>query len=260
MSKKTKQLPDQPDTISNADASALEWYLGEGSALFERSPFGAMLERSKLLGEASDPCRDCCGKGIIESDSPRLGSDCKNHRESCDYCVGRKIAIGCWCSLCRGTGFTSRRIKGDPIMTMVLKKQTRFIEPSRTPEDWALTRYAVVSRHFDRLAKISKSSLTVIATYHGDKGARWADTSWGRIFVLLPLTNSGKQLLKREGVRRFADDGTNLSEALGVMAELCRKDPASENSKLFAEALDQAWSMYRKACLVWNLHRDADGL
>lgn len=236
--------------LSSNDATQLDWYLGVGACAFEKSPMGSMLERSWLLSEVSERCSQCNGQGIIDADHVPKDPKCKKCSGGCEYCVNGKVVEGCWCSKCRGTGFNNVRIKNDRQQTVKLKKSAGR-EPGYTPEDWALTTYAIVSRYLNRLEGVSRESYQVLVAYHGDKGSRWSDTEQGRIFAVLPMTKAGKRLLKLAQTRAGADLGLTAAEQLATVLG-AKGGLNGEQLKLAAEAREEAWSKYAKACKLWN--------
>lgn len=245
MGKKKKSVSEMGQT----DALQLEWYLGPGQATFERSPFGAMLERSWLLSEVSERCSKCGGQGILDGDHVKPGK-CKHCSGGCDYCINGQVVEGCWCDKCRGTGFNNVRIRNDRNQTVKLKKSAGR-EPGYTPDNWSLTTYAAISRRLKALCDLSGVAYEVLTTYHGDKGSRWADTEQGRIFSVIPLTKAGRKLLKLAQTNAGDELGLSAIEQLGNA--LGRKGGLSaDHLKLAAEAREQAWSAYFKACEVWN--------
>lgn len=119
--------------IEGSDEAALSWYFGQGLSVYEKSTFGAVLQRITLDGFSSGPCGSCEGSGIMENGGFAVSTRCKRcngtgahgeHKKLCDDCRGSGVVEpfevraehGGWCDSCRGSGCTSmaRRDKKRP--------------------------------------------------------------------------------------------------------------------------------------------------
>lgn len=74
----------------------------------------------------------------------------------------------------------------------------RPVEASYLPDDDELFRAAAVSRRLRRVGAVDRAAEQTLETYYGGLGARWARTSFGRIFALYPLTDAGATLVREE--------------------------------------------------------------
>lgn len=114
----------EPETISSGDESALSWYFGQGLSIYDRSTFGAVLQRITLDGFSSGPCERCDGEGILNDGGFAVSTRCRHcdgkgtvgdTAKQCADCRGSGVVLpyelrakhGGWCDSCRGTGTTS---------------------------------------------------------------------------------------------------------------------------------------------------------
>lgn len=114
---------DDPNVISPADEAALSWYFGQGLSIYDRSTFGAMLQRVTLDGFFSGPCDKCHGEGILNDGGFAMSKRCRRcegtgevgeHSKPCGDCQGSGVVTpyevkaehGGWCGECHGTGST----------------------------------------------------------------------------------------------------------------------------------------------------------
>jgi hypothetical protein len=214
-----------PTCIQGSEASDLEWYFGQGGAIFERSPSGAIFERLLRDSDASQPCRICAGRGILWNRAAvRRHIDAKHPTEAIEISTARRVhgawetttfeksvpvTVGSWCQLCGGTGeVAKRRPKGSETRAVYVGSRCELVggldarpgAPQQggtarsEPDTTALVRFAITSRRLSRLADRHR---VVLLAYHGDVGARWGRSQPGRIFALYPLTKGGRSLLGR---------------------------------------------------------------
>lgn len=77
----------------------------------------------------------------------------------------------------------------DPWATMLVKRQSS--EPSYTPDDRDLERFARASRRLLRVAEADHVAFVVLSHAYGNPGARW-----GKAASLFPLTDSGQKIVE----------------------------------------------------------------
>ena len=228
--------------MPHADESDLEWFLGEGECVFMRSTVGAMLDRAKTM--SSIPLRDDrTGKRIKDkfdryvaqpTDRPFAVADGADLTEiDAQPTGGRAIEV---------TPDGAVRVGNDPPHNLVV-------------------RYASVSR---RLSKVGKRSVThsrVLEVYYGDAGSKWGRTKYGRIFSLYARTPAGAQLVIDVEAKEKSPVFLTDDERLGVIAGLQGIPTQSKawRKRALVKADEQAWALYRAACVCWlevaNAHR-----
>lgn len=118
-----------PEAISLGDESALSWYFGQGLSIYDKSTFGAVLQRITLDGFSSSPCETCNGEGILDDGGFAISTRCLRchgtgkpaerrageSERACADCRGSgvvepyevKADHGGWCDSCRGSGCTA---------------------------------------------------------------------------------------------------------------------------------------------------------
>lgn len=103
-----KSGPRKRDSlISLGDEASLSWYFGQGLSIYERSTFGAILNKLAMDAFTSAPCERCEGSGILEQGGFTVSDECRS-------CKGEgKTGAGKWCASCGGYG------KVDAYETMV---------------------------------------------------------------------------------------------------------------------------------------------
>lgn len=111
-------------TISLTDEAALSWYFGQGLSIYQRSTFGAIIDRLTTDSYSSTSCKTCGGGGIMEHGGIDVSTRCKTCSGSgkiaeghkwCPDCKGFGVVaqyeveceFGGWCKACRGTGMTA---------------------------------------------------------------------------------------------------------------------------------------------------------
>jgi hypothetical protein len=161
----TKRLPRD---LPQRDQAALSWYFTDGSAAFERSTMGPMLERAALysMRRLTLKCRSCGGEGILADAS--------------------------WCEGCHGTGTAQTRlVRSDDSELAMPVHETRSASGGYTPDDSMMARYAVVSRRVSHLPAIGRAAL---GRYFGPNGERCSHAPGWRMIALYPLTPAGQRL------------------------------------------------------------------
>jgi hypothetical protein len=253
--------PGRMDPRSESD---LEWYWCFGQALFERSTFGAVLERQALFGNQTKPCDVCGGSGFDENDDScaecrgmgfvvtgRVGkrsADVQFSTRKCPDCripkkVGSKrVSVDDCpdCKTCHGKGYVEQQ-------PAVCAKSDKSDEIGYEPDDGALRRYAKVSRRLEAFTAAHPEHAEVLRLYYGTDGLRWGRTKWGRLYSCIPLTAAGRKLLH----------GTPNPQELNrqqLFANIVNaQDQSSSQAKAGAilSGVHQAAKLYAAACAAW---------
>jgi hypothetical protein len=156
------------------------WYFSAGQSAFERSTFGAQLERLAAEGVASDGSRVPSGRDAAA--------------KVWAFHV-RRVSVTEPITLDVETAAELRALlpwdDWDPGET-ARPRPTQASEPVVMPSDVTLIRYARVSRTLSRLAA---SAGRALALWYGNRGGFWALRHLGRIMAVLPETRAGRRLL-----------------------------------------------------------------
>jgi len=228
------------------DQAELTWFLSTGGCYFERSPFGAVLDR---LDNAAHVSRRCpiCEDGIVTSNVKRWHSQ--------RLLWVRNAPIGAWCNRCGGTGSIPQRLSCDEQKlvddgTMTVRSDGDS-QRAAVP-DQVLVRYAHVSRTLSRMRPTLRNAL--MAAY-GDEGEDLAATVHGRSWACSPLTPGGSRLLRLERDRRVRKKGVEPERPIRALTALARlnghrKDP--ERAELLASAARDANALLRAAEAEWD--------
>lgn len=228
------------------EESELTWFLTQGLSVFERSVFGAVLERLDMDAHVS---RDCpiCDSGIVVEATKIRNAD--------RLAWVAKAKIGDWCSKCKGTGVLPVRLSPEE-QTMVDSgdwdvKTDHEGQRSAVP-DAVLVRYAFVSRTLSRMPLRLKDAITLA---YGDEGAELANTLHGRSWACSPLTKAGVQLLAAERERRTRVNGIEPErpiQAMTALANLALGKSNPERVKLLADAARDAEQLLKDAVHCWD--------
>jgi hypothetical protein len=214
------------------DQRLLEWFFGYGQSVFQRSTFSDMVEQlhDYMYGQGKQ-CRLCKGVGFTSYGDDKL------------------------CGLCNGLGHTPKRHpNSDPDTWTVKPKKLSFSEPSYMPEHDDLARFAQASRAIRRVDEADPLSVSVLAAYWGNLGARWDATDRGRLFAVFSLTDAGDELITRwqERAKRDPSMFLRMADIIGAEASIQIRQPTPERGKLLARAEEEATKMYDKAVDVWE--------
>ncbi len=91
-------LRQHTNSISLGDEAALSWFFGQGLSIYDRSTFGAIINKLAMDAFTSAPCERCDGAGILETGGFTVSDECR-------ACKGEgKSGAGKWCSSCGGYG------------------------------------------------------------------------------------------------------------------------------------------------------------
>jgi len=211
----------RPKTIEPGASMDLAWFFGAGQVAFERSVFGAILDRVEASAYVSGQCRACQGAGIVWE-------------------------TGAWCDRCAGTGSVPVRRpsapQGEPLTAR--PRGTQASGGGYLPDDGQLARYAVISR---RLRSIAACHARALEAYYGDCGSRWARGRHGRLLALYALTPAGRRLVHQDEVGQASRLRLTPSERVGVQCDLEAAQPKAARRALLAEAETEARAMLAAA-------------
>jgi hypothetical protein len=271
------------------DEVLLGWYFSRGTAGFERSTFGAVLDRQHSQVIGSRPCSRCEGAGVLNEPWVRTvdihGEPLKEPErlesgQECPNCGGtgskpRRIRArkhsrhGYYrCHACRGTGRefvevegSDRKVPGkEPCGACYGRGYTLRNAVFQTAQEYRspiaisaseMARYGMAGRYVGLVRAKSPISAVALELYYGDIGAKWARTVHGRAFSLYLLTPAGRKLLRSADARNDAGDRTPI-ERLGVLASQNRLEENGPNAALFLQAGVAAMAIQQQMATVWN--------
>jgi hypothetical protein len=147
------------------DESDLMWYLTEGASIFERSAFGAMLERVEFFAYRTVPCPKCNGHGAVNSKTRTAPTEPDD-----------LVLLDTFCSACNGTGeVPSKGPRGakEPTVKITAERQSHGYCPS----DSALRRMARVTRRLNAIERTGRKGAMhceVLRRFYGLQGQSWA--------------------------------------------------------------------------------------
>lgn len=253
----TSVVAAQRVRMEDWERADLDWFFGVAQALFERSTFGAMLERQKNLAFDTTACGSCKGSGFSGDDScPRCRGcgfapvqrkgEYRRHAEprACPPCRG---ATGRDCEVCGGEGYIEGWSTHVPSGVGDFTHSYEMIE-MHAP----LMRHARVGRHLDRLRMLDETSARVLAAFHSDRGARWGRTEKpGRIFVVYPLTKAGRTLLRMSENRSNEALELTPDDRLWVEWQVQLSQPKDIRRLLFSKADAEARGLHASAEAHW---------
>ncbi len=206
----------------------LTFYFGAGRSMFERSTFGAQLERAELFGHGSVKCGTCRGIGVLPT--------------------------GAWCGPCNGTGAKPYKLPPLTSSDVVVDVSETNTEGGYAPNDDAMAQFAVVSRRVGALPVLLQSAL---AAYYGDAGIRCSTLPCWRMVSLYPLVPAGKKLAAM-GLEELSTEEERLKFDTDPPYERCRRHVELEksNSKdhrraLIESAERQASELFERTVAAW---------
>lgn len=122
-------------------------------------------------------------------------------------------------------------------------------EPSYTPDDVALRRFAQVSRY---LRQCSSETIEVLGAFFGLSGYLWGNTKWGRLFAVVPLTNAGANLLAKLENDQCLSDHQLLENYVKGLEKLQEKDHKLVAQERLETVTRQSATLFRGAALEWS--------
>lgn len=162
--------------LSPDDEGKLTWYLSRGQTLFEKSNFGAQLERLTMYGNALDQ-----SKVLDPINDP--------YPESATTRVRRKRG---WAKVeDKEIVYTGTHVTAHPTAEVTVSKVYM-------PDDSLINKAADADRRLTRVGRINPLSRAVLELYYGDRGARYAGGRPGRLFSIYVCTQAGQDLLARD--------------------------------------------------------------
>lgn len=199
--------------INLRDQADLSWYHGPGRAAFERSTFGAVLDRVSMMA-------------VPAYVSPELAEERRRY-----YSEER------W----------DEAPPGQVTANITSEVFERFAEE---PSNNNLIRYGGVSR---RLSAMDHRHQVCLAAYFGDSAARWARSPGpvgrvGSLGPVLPLTKAGASLVRSEGDKRLTVTPEQVME--NVIARHGLGDSRLQGK--ITSAIAQANAMFAEAAEAWD--------
>lgn len=199
------------------DQSDLEWFFGPGSATYQRSIMGGILDKISLFAV--------------------------KHEVDAEVTEARRVRIA------------KRRFDQEVPGEITARPTAEVTDSGRSePDGNDLVRYGRVSR---RLARVSSRHQTILAAYFGDSAARWARETgmMGRIGKLGPvllLTASGRELIERDR-RKARGAKLDLSDAQRIENVVGREEqsPDGPAKSLIERAMDEAREAVEHAAVEW---------
>ena len=173
--KKSSQL----STIHEKD---LTLYLTRGQSMYERSSFGAQLERGSMYGLALDETKVV---DPINHPFPEAATTRVRRKRGWAKVVDQEIVY-------TGTHESARPTA--EVMTGEI----------HAPDAVLMDNVYTVLRYLDEVGRHSLLSRRALETYYGDQGARYAGGQPGRLFCLYIYTEAGQELLRRDAQEAVA--------------------------------------------------------
>lgn len=163
--------------LSIEDEAKLTLYLTRGQSMYERSSFGAQLERASLFGQALDSTlvKDPLNNPYPEQAIHRVRSKAP------------KVKIDDEGELVYGSGTITARPTAEFVPT-----------ESQAPDAKLMDNVYTVTRYLDEVGKHSQLCRRALEKYYGDMGARYAGGQPGRLFALYVYTEAGREILIRD--------------------------------------------------------------
>jgi hypothetical protein len=280
------------------DEALLGWFYCEGQSVFERSTFGALMERQKRFAFQTKPCGRCHGMGFTNEDLARSKHRLISGTKPCGECDGchsgrlscEKIEPKCerckgegWeddgrvpaprplrrhCKPCSGSGRDGAGLRCDICDGSGMRDGydaqadgDEGDEPSHTPDDWALQRYAVASR---RLSKMRPELGEVLRAFYGLEGLRCGaghpgrgaeQKTPGRMFAVYQLTRAGKKWIAK------LENNQGLTRCGLLLTEWHLQETKAEKwrHEQLTACREQAEQLYARACVEWNAAGSSSG-
>lgn len=239
--------------LDGEDQRSLQWFFTDGQCAFEKSVFGAQLDRAMMMSHGTEPCDVCHGTGY--ADTPRKaitkaiemiaqwradGADPKK----------KPLYKDTDCPECEGDGFVPVKLHGSPQGRITAKPTGSSIKGGgREPSVIALETYGLV---IGKISRMSDESAHALEAFFGMAGERWeGDPNRGRIWGVLPLTPAGKKLVKRSREKTSQQGTLTDDQVLNVEAELQELAPDGNRGKLLETGRAQAVALFRRAEEAW---------
>ncbi len=162
--------------LSTEHEGDLTLYLTRGQSMYERSSFGAQLERGSMYGLALDASKvtDPINHPFPEAAITRVRS-----KRGWAKIVEKEIVYTGHHETARPT---SEVLNGD----------------IQAPDSKLMDNVYTVTRYLDEVGKHSTLCRQALETYYGDQGARYAGGQPGRLFCLYIYTEAGREILIRD--------------------------------------------------------------
>ncbi len=190
-------------------------------------------------------CTACDGYGFLNDTGACCvpcrgsGSKLKKDRAARKRPPRRPRAACCWS--CKGRLYHERSPVG-------IKAEPKT-EPSYTPDDVALQRFAQVSRY---LRQCQADTVDVLAAFFGLSGYRWANTKWGRLFALVPYTAAGEAMLSKVSNPLSLGDHELLENVVDKLEKLTDSQHREHAQQRLEAVTRQAAELFKVAAADWR--------
>jgi hypothetical protein len=125
-------------------------------------------------------------------------------------------------------------------------------EPSYTPSDEALSRFARVSRILREIEHTDPTSVRVLEAYYGDVGCRWGASDIGRIASVYPITKSGGMVVKAARAKYPTSADVKDDELIATDLYAQKQTPQDVRRARHTRMRDEADIHVLKANLAWK--------
>ena len=209
-----------PDTrgFTSRDEADLNWFFSFGQSCFERSTFGAMIDAAKHFGHTQDGNRVDTMRQV----------EARVWRYRQGLCSGSSQLVD---------------VAEDPSLDAQVTQQKRGGEPGYEPNDYALRRYAIVSR---RLSKLTQQAYLALMGFYGLQAGRWETHPLGKLVCVVVLTSAGRRLLDNRR-RRLPDDEGRPEQCFAGEYELEQQKRDDIRRALLGKAERQALQLVSDA-------------
>lgn len=262
-----------------------------GALLERQAAYGQIFETcSKCAGtgfdDADNSCPKCRGMGgaPLPRDQSPIQTGLLVTTSRCTACIKPRPTLWC-CKACDGygcfpeTGARCVKCKGSGLKLLANGKTRRRPkarerqvchsckgrlyhdrwpaavkaeaggEASYTPDDVALRRFAQVSRY---LRQCSGETVEALAAFFGVSGYLWANTKWGRLFAVVPLTKAGSSLLARIDNERCLSEHELLENYVKGLEKLEERDHKRVAQERLEVVTRQAAALFKTAAAEWR--------
>lgn len=220
-------------SLSPRLAADLDWALSFGATKFQRSPFGAMLERQQASYN-------------LPSSGNRGGHSLRNWRTTHGQprvngrFVAWKDAVGVDvvpeepCVRDTLTGATEHNRQSDDFFapaTLMHVSAKRRMRDSYEPNFEELHRFGYVSSALYKIEQSKPLLASALIGYYGDRGSRWAHSrpGEGRLLAVFPLTSTGAKWVDAMRKRDVSGVFVGLRDDERIATEVMAQERAHDD-------------------------------